>query len=296
MLRALRSLLICSFVLSAAALVHSQIIEIEPGDLATTAAVETFETLTTAPPFVCPIGYEFPSGLVFEGEYCNLVDFSLTPTATFACGTGWGPPLDAASIIPSGTAVMVNPTLFTMEYTLPSPSQAVGFYFDCSGGAQATLEAFDAGGQSLGTATVSSDGLLDGALDGWVGVAMSDGSSSIASISITGIFAIDDLAFGAVEILPSFARGDCNGDDAFDVSDAISALASLFIAGTEAPPCLDACDTDDSGAFDIGDAVTMLGALFVSSALAPAPPTHPDCGLDPTPDGLGCAAPLPSCW
>ncbi|MCA8961316.1 MAG: hypothetical protein KDC38_12415 [Planctomycetes bacterium] len=93
----------------------------------------------------------------------------------------------------------------------------------------------------------------------------------------------------------SFARGDTNQDGLFDISDAVASLAALFIPGTPPPACLDACDTNDDGLFDISDAVFTLASLFIPGSAPIAPPAHPDCGADPTADGLDCASPPNPC-
>ncbi|MFN0060225.1 MAG: hypothetical protein ACKVX7_17340 [Planctomycetota bacterium] len=85
----------------------------------------------------------------------------------------------------------------------------------------------------------------------------------------------------------SFERGDCNGDSAFDIGDAIFTLSALFSGGT-LPTCADACDSNDDGSNDIGDAIYSLTALF-AGGLLPGPPGA-SCGLDPTADALGCVA------
>ncbi|MBI4603001.1 MAG: hypothetical protein HY721_13670, partial [Planctomycetes bacterium] len=48
-------------------------------------------------------------------------------------------------------------------------------------------------------------------------------------------------------------------------------------------------DADDDGQLLITDPIALLGHLFLGSASV-APP-YPDCGADPTDDGLGCARP-----
>ncbi|MCA8959215.1 MAG: hypothetical protein KDC38_01830 [Planctomycetes bacterium] len=85
----------------------------------------------------------------------------------------------------------------------------------------------------------------------------------------------------------TFRRGDCNGDATFDISDTIFLLSELFTMGPLGV-CRDACDDNDDGTVDISDAVYALSALFVPGA-SPIPGPHPDCGVDPTADGLGCA-------
>jgi hypothetical protein len=85
----------------------------------------------------------------------------------------------------------------------------------------------------------------------------------------------------------SFRRGDGNGSGVLDISDGISILDFLFSGGQKVT-CLDAADADDSGKVDISDAVGILQHIF-QGARAPRPP-FPDCGADPTSDGLSCAS------
>jgi len=82
-----------------------------------------------------------------------------------------------------------------------------------------------------------------------------------------------------------FVRGDINADGRMDISDAVRTLGYLF-AGDPAPDCLAAADANDSGRVDISDPVSILDYLFQGGEAPPAP--HPDCGVDPTADALGC--------
>ncbi|MEM7261463.1 MAG: carboxypeptidase regulatory-like domain-containing protein [Planctomycetota bacterium] len=84
-----------------------------------------------------------------------------------------------------------------------------------------------------------------------------------------------------------FDRGDCNGDGALDIGDAIFILGALFSGGPEGD-CADACDVNDDGAKDIGDAIYALGNLFSGGPNPPAP--FGACGPDPTDDPLDCAS------
>jgi len=73
-----------------------------------------------------------------------------------------------------------------------------------------------------------------------------------------------------------------------DLSDGISTLGFLFLGNTKLA-CLEAADANDSGGLDLTDAVFTFLYLFSSGSPIPQPgPTA--CGLDPTPDDLGCAA------
>ena len=81
-----------------------------------------------------------------------------------------------------------------------------------------------------------------------------------------------------------FRRGDANGDGNVDISDPIRVLKTLFRDG-EPVPCDKAVDVNDDGRIDITDAIRALRHLFGTLTL-PAPGR--ECGVDPTPDRLGC--------
>ena len=91
--------------------------------------------------------------------------------------------------------------------------------------------------------------------------------------------------------LPGFVRGEANGDQGVDISDAITILQYLFGVSNELP-CLDAGDANDDGAIDLGDAIGTLNLVF-GGGPAQLPPPFGQCGTDPTPDNLGCL--IPSC-
>jgi virginiamycin B lyase len=88
----------------------------------------------------------------------------------------------------------------------------------------------------------------------------------------------------------AFRRGDINADGSIDISDPVALLLHLF-AGNPAPPCLAAGDADASASLDTTDAVLLLRHLFTAGAPPAAP--YPDCGLETSLPGLGCAAHLP---
>jgi hypothetical protein len=108
----------------------------------------------------------------------------------------------------------------------------------------------------------------------------------------------EETAFLEVTVTPlpgskKFLRGNSNADDRINLTDPVFTLNYLFVAGS-LPACPDAADADDNGNLQITDAVYTLRWLFTGGLDPPAPgPTT--CGLDPTPDGLGCAsfAPCP---
>jgi hypothetical protein len=94
-----------------------------------------------------------------------------------------------------------------------------------------------------------------------------------------------DLALGPGDA-PRFERGDVNADKLVDIADAVKILLLLFAGG---PPsqCADAADTNDDDALNVSDAIYLLAYLFVRGNAPPPPGVA--CGLDPTPDRLGCS-------
>jgi len=95
-------------------------------------------------------------------------------------------------------------------------------------------------------------------------------------------------ATGGAQEVAGLVRSDCNGDGPLDISDPVFLLESLFGVGGQTPPCQDACDSNDDGALDIADVITLLQWVFGMSQM---PLGSTQCGLDPTPDPLGCANP-----
>jgi hypothetical protein len=84
-----------------------------------------------------------------------------------------------------------------------------------------------------------------------------------------------------------FRRGDSNGDGVVDLADPVAVLSRLFLGG-EPLSCEKAADADDDGSVTITDPIATLNMLFLGSG--PLPPPGPgSCGVDPTPDPLGCA-------
>lgn len=81
-----------------------------------------------------------------------------------------------------------------------------------------------------------------------------------------------------------FLRGDANQSSFVDLGDAIYVLNYLYVGGATPPNCLDSSDANDDGVLDIADSVCLLTFLFGGSLSIPFP--YPDCGTDPTDDGL----------
>ena len=113
------------------------------------------------------------------------------------------------------------------------------------------------------------------------------GSPPVDILMVSGRTEIDPIVFsGNVTISTVFFRGDCNGDGDTNLADATCLLRILFLG--DPIICADAHDTDDNGALDIIDAVVLLEYMFVGGPTPPAPHPETGCGLDPTPDSLGC--------
>lgn len=110
----------------------------------------------------------------------------------------------------------------------------------------------------------------------------------ISTSIMTDVESFRGIAFWG-ESAGGFLRGDANLDGGFDVSDVVYLLAALFVPGSPQLGCEDAGDANDDGVFDVSDGVYALAALFVPGS-SPIPiPAGPDCGIDPTADGLECS-------
>jgi len=85
-------------------------------------------------------------------------------------------------------------------------------------------------------------------------------------------------------VVGGFQRGDCTGDGAQNISDAVCILDLLFSGGESG--CHEAADSDDGGGIDLTDAIFLLNHLFLGGPSLPAP--FPQCGHDATEDALTC--------
>ena len=86
---------------------------------------------------------------------------------------------------------------------------------------------------------------------------------------------------------PAFRRGDANGDDTADLSDAVFVLSWLFLGAAE-PGCHDAADVNADGEIDVSDPTALLNHLFLGGE-APENP-YPDCGIPDVVEGT-----MPNC-
>ncbi len=97
------------------------------------------------------------------------------------------------------------------------------------------------------------------------------------------------ISMGCQPAVAEFRRGDANADGQVDINDGAFLLG--VVNGQQFPRCQDACDIDDNGSIEQLDANLLLNYLFGGGQ--PPQPPFPDCGEDPTADGLGCDEPGP---
>jgi hypothetical protein len=138
---------------------------------------------------------------------------------------------------------------------------------------------------------VSTDSTEIRFLDGGVapGTAPAVNNAAICGSSVVPedvhAFVFTNGVIGIIDEITIFRRGDSNGDDRVDVSDAVHTLSYLFWGG-DRPACYDAADANDDGTIDISDAITTLDHLFSGSGSLAPPGDAP--GEDLTPDPLRC--------
>ncbi len=89
---------------------------------------------------------------------------------------------------------------------------------------------------------------------------------------------------------PVFIRGDVDENGTYTLGDGLFFL-NYFFSGEPVPSCIEACDVDDGGTLTLGDGLYFLNYFFTGTPVIPPPSgTAPGgCGIDPTPDDLGCA-------
>jgi hypothetical protein len=78
-----------------------------------------------------------------------------------------------------------------------------------------------------------------------------------------------------------FVRGDVNEDGTVDLVDVAACAAGGPFS------CDDAADVNDDGVLDANDCSYLSAYLTATGPRPPSP--FPNCGIDPTPDALGCA-------
>ncbi|MEM7260696.1 MAG: lectin-like protein [Planctomycetota bacterium] len=116
------------------------------------------------------------------------------------------------------------------------------------------------------------------------------GSPQVAHCVIpysSGACATAEFIPGSVTVVPSFRRGDANGDGLIDLADPVHHLRHLFVGAPA--PCRSALDSNDDGSVNLADPIYTLIFLFEDGADPPSPGV--ECGPDPTLDGLECLNP-----
>ncbi len=78
-----------------------------------------------------------------------------------------------------------------------------------------------------------------------------------------------------------FIRGDVNEDGVVNLADVAACAAGGPFS------CDDAADVNDDGILNVADCVYLTN--YLTTGGPPPPPPYPDCGVDPTADGLDCA-------
>lgn len=116
---------------------------------------------------------------------------------------------------------------------------------------------------------------------------LGDPPVAITIVEGTSATSIPTTVAGSMEVVPAFRRGDADADGVVNVlADAIYLLSFGFMGGPP-PPCDDAVDVDDNGVLNsLSDGLALLSYGFLGGP-PPAPPGIV-CGVDPTPDVLGC--------
>jgi hypothetical protein len=109
-----------------------------------------------------------------------------------------------------------------------------------------------------------------------------NGTPDECDLAMEGVDASGNGVIDVCEATP-FRRGDVNVDGEVYLSDVISLLNHLFDSGDVL--CARAADGNDSGELTIADASFKLDYFFFGKA-----PPFAACGLDYTPDALGCEA------
>jgi len=125
-----------------------------------------------------------------------------------------------------------------------------------------------------------------------------DLSERVRKVDLNGDGRLSEESFHLAEFalsqgLPSFIRGDCDGDgNALGITDAVFLLSHGFRGG-DTPPCLAACDHDgDGNVIGVTDAIYLLNHFFLGGTAPPRP--YPECATSTlvTDADLGCAARL----
>jgi len=109
-----------------------------------------------------------------------------------------------------------------------------------------------------------------------------DGSSGTTEVGFT-VFYDDSLVFDTPvgEYVPEYSpgvitvsgglRGDANGDEVVDVSDAVYIINYAFTPGSPAPDTFCGGDANNDDSIDVSDAVFVVNYAFLQGAPEPEP-------------------------
>jgi subtilisin family serine protease len=109
-----------------------------------------------------------------------------------------------------------------------------------------------------------------------------DGSSGTTEVGFT-VFYDDSLVFDTPvgEYVPEYSpgvitvsgglRGDANGDEVVDVSDAVYIINYAFVPGSPAPDTFCGGDANNDDSIDVSDAVFVVNYAFIQGAPEPEP-------------------------
>lgn len=200
-----------------------------------------------------------------------------------------------------GVNVVFDPNTFECTGVTVAGTRAAAAAYDITGFAAGSASAGIVYSVECGPSIAAGDGpvlkltmnVLPGAPIGVATLDLDNVPPAVNSVtfcdnSTSGPALID----GSVDICgDAFVRGDTDADGTITIQDPIYNLEYLY-AGGDAPPCSDAADFDDSGAINLGDPLANLTYQYGYGAAPDYP--FPDCGTDPTPDGLTCAS-YPPC-
>ncbi len=96
------------------------------------------------------------------------------------------------------------------------------------------------------------------------------------------------VTFGVGPVEKKFSRGDCNGDDKINITDAVLCAQNIFLNKLIKFDCDDMLDANDDGKLDTADPIAILEWVFLNGSNLSAP--FRTCNTDPTNDTLECAA------
>lgn len=115
--------------------------------------------------------------------------------------------------------------------------------------------------------------------------------SNVISL-VGGVSAFPTLTNATISVvdLPSFKRGDPNGDGVSNIGDAIYTIQFLFQNGA-VPTCLLSMDINGDTLRDISDVIYLVTWQFSNGP--PPPQPYPGCGIDPN-GGAACVS-YPGC-